>query len=394
MNNILDSEIKFLPGVGPRRAELLSKELGIDTFRDMMYTFPFRYVDRSHFYAVRDIDGTGVYVQLRGVIRSIKEVGAGKAKRLVASFCDDTGSVDLIFFKGIKWVAEKLKEGSEYVIFGKPSFYNGSYNFVHPEVDSINTEMNRTSSMIGIYSSTEKLQNAGITNKVFSKLQMNLSKLCAGKIQETMPSYILSAKNLCPLPEALFNIHFPQNIHALYAAQRRLKYEELFLLQLSLLKQKCVRMRENDGVIFKKVGENFNYTYDHLSFPLTNAQKRVLKEIRADVVSGKQMNRLLQGDVGSGKTLVAVLSALQAIDNGYQACIMAPTEVLANQHFASVSKFVDTDRVKVALLTGSTKPKEKKEIYERLESGTKDLVIGTQALIEDKVKFASLGLAV
>lgn len=394
MNNILNTEIKFLPGVGPKRAELLAKELNIHTFKDMLYTFPFRYVDRSKFYAIKEIDSTSVYVQIRGVIKNIQEIGAGRTKRLVATISDDTAVIDLVFFKGIKWILEKLVIGKEYIVFGKPSFFNGIYNFVHPEIELVGFETMTRTPMMGIYSSTEKLQNAGITNKVFYKLQLSLSKLCAGKIKETLPAHIISSKNLMPLSEALFNIHFPQNGYALSAAQLRLKYEELFLLQLSLLRQKCVKMRDNKGFVLKKVGEVFNNTYNNLSFPLTNAQKRVLKEIRADIVSGKQMNRLLQGDVGSGKTLVALLTALQAIDNGHQACIMAPTEVLAQQHYNSISKFVDIEKIKVALLTGSTKTKERREIYAGLEEGVIDLVIGTHALIEDKVKFHSLALAV
>ena len=392
---ILDSDIKFLPGVGPKRALLLEKELGVRTFRDLLYTFPFRYVDRSRFYAISEIDSASAYIQLRGTIKSISLAGAGKATRLIAVFCDGTGFIELVFFKGIKWIQEKLKVGQEYVVFGKPSVFNEHYNFVHPEIEPVaKVAAAGNAAMTGVYSSTEKLQGGGISNKVFSAMQQKLCELTAGKIVETLPGYIMQTKKLIPLERALHDIHFPPDMYALEQSRRRLKYEELFYLQLALVKQKFIKMREGEGVMLPRIGEAFNYSYSHLPFPLTGAQKRVLKEIRADVTSGRQMNRLLQGDVGSGKTLVAIFSALQAIDNGYQACIMAPTEVLAQQHYNGIFKYIDTDLVKVALLTGSTKTRERREIYAGLADGSINLVIGTHALIEDKVQFASLGLAV
>jgi len=392
---LLDSEIKYLTGVGPRRAELLGKELGINTFRDLLYTFPFRYLDRSKFYSVREIDSTGAYIQLRGHVASLGKVGTGKSLRLVVKFTDGTGYIDLVFFKGIKWVEEKLKPGQEYIVFGKPSIFNQSYNMVHPEISSANEDnLTRKGSMAGIYSSTEALHNAGISNKVFEKMVYAVLDKCFDSIEETLPQYIIEHKKLCPLKEALWNAHFPDSPQALAKAQRRLKFEELFFLQLSLLKQKHTRMRASSAVVFKKIGQNFNITYENLPFPLTGAQKRVLKEIRADVTSGMQMNRLLQGDVGSGKTLVAILSAMMAIDNGYQACIMAPTEVLANQHYNGVFKFIEKTGVKVALLTGSTKQKERDEIHKGLENGSIGILFGTHALLEEDVQFKSLALAV
>ena len=392
---MLDSEIKYLPGVGPKRAELLQKELGISTFRDLLYTFPFRYVDRSRFCAVRDIDSTSAYIQLRGKIVSSSVFGDGRKARLVAKFTDGTGSIDLVFFKGIKWVQDKLKPGQEYIVFGKPSAFNMEYNMVHPEVEPYSeARLEMKSAMSGIYSSTERLRDAGVSNKVFEKLQRTLWEKCRDSISETLPRHIMEQNRLCPLAEALHDIHFPTSVRDLDKAKYRLKFEELFMLQLSLVRQKHIRMRASSAVVFKRIGENFNKTYGSLPFPLTGAQKRVLKEIRADVASGLQMNRLLQGDVGSGKTLVAILSAMMAIDNGYQACIMAPTEVLAQQHYRNSRKFLAATNVRSALLTGSTKTKEREEIYSGLADGSIDIIFGTHALIEDTVNFKSLALAV
>ena len=395
MAGMLDSEIKYLAGVGPKRAELLQKELGISTFRDMLYTFPFRYVDRSRFCAVRDIDSTSAYIQLRGKIVSSSVVGDGRKARLVAKFTDGTGSIDLVFFKGIKWVQDKLKPGQEYIVFGKPSAFNMEYNMVHPEVEPYSeARLEMQGAMSGIYSSTERLRDAGVSNKVFEKLQRTLWEKCRDSISETLPRHIMEQNRLCPLAEALHDIHFPTSVRDLDKAKYRLKFEELFMLQLSLVRQKHIRMRASSAVVFKRIGENFNKTYGSLPFPLTGAQKRVLKEIRADVASGLQMNRLLQGDVGSGKTLVAILSAMMAIDNGYQACIMAPTEVLAQQHYRNSRKFLAATNVRSALLTGSTKTKEREAIYSGLADGSIDIIFGTHALIEDTVNFKSLALAV
>ena len=395
MSHILDSDIKYLPGVGPRRAELLNKELGISTFRDLLYTFPFRYVDRSRFYSVREIDSSAAYIQLRGRITRIDKVGQGKAQRVVARFTDGTGSIDLVFFKGLKWIEDKLQVGPEYIVFGKPSVFGQSWNLVHPEVDPATEEkLSQLGVMMGVYSSTEKLHGAGITNKFFEKMIATLLDRVLGSLEETLPAYIREQKRLAPLDFALQNIHFPGSVQDLARAQRRLKFEELFYLQLSLLRQKSIRMRAESGVVFRRIGEYFNKTYEALPFPLTGAQKRVLKEIRSDVASGRQMNRLLQGDVGSGKTLVAVLAAMMALDNGYQACVMAPTEVLANQHFHSIQKFLAPSGATVALLTGNTKQKERDAIHSGLRDGSLQILVGTHALIEDTVQFKHLALAV
>ncbi len=395
MSSILDSDIKYLPGVGPKRAELLNKELGISTFRDLLYNFPFRYVDRSRFYSIREIDSSMAYIQLRGRITRIDKVGQGRSQRLVARFSDGTGSIDLVFFKGLKWIEEKLQVGPEYVVFGKPATFNRSWNLVHPEIDLATEErLSQLGVMMGVYSSTEKLHNAGITNKFFEKMVGTLLERVLGSIEETLPAWIREEKHLAPLVFSLQNIHFPGSIQDLSRSQRRLKFEELFYLQLSLLRQKSIRMRADSGVVFRRIGDYFNKTYEALPFPLTGAQKRVLKEIRADVASGKQMNRLLQGDVGSGKTLVAVLAAMMALDNGYQACVMAPTEVLANQHYQSMQKFLAPSGARVALLTGSTKAKERELIHAGLLDGSVQIIVGTHALIEDTVQFRHLALAV
>ena len=395
MPHILDSDIKYLPGVGPKRAELLNKELGISTFRDLLYTFPFRYVDRSRFWSVREIDSTAVWIQLRGRITRIEKVGQGRSARLVARFTDGTGSIDLVFFKGLKWIEEKLQAGPEYVVFGKPSLFGQTLNLVHPEVDLASEEkLSRLGVMMGVYSSTEKLHNAGITNKLFEKMVATLLDRVLGSLEETLPASILAQKRLAPLDFALQNIHFPASPQDLGKAQRRLKFEELFYLQLSLLRQKSIRMLAENGVVFRRIGSYFNKTYESLPFPLTGAQKRVLKEIRADVAGGRQMNRLLQGDVGSGKTLVAVLAAMMALDNGCQACVMAPTEVLAQQHFRSMEKFLAASGARVALLTGTTKAKEREAIHAGLQDGSIQILVGTHAVIEDTVQFHRLALAV
>ena len=395
MPHILDSDIKYLPGVGPKRAELFGKELNIKTFRDLLYYFPFRYVDRSRFYSVREIDSSAAYIQLRGRITRIDKVGQGRVTRLVARFTDGTASIDLVFFKGLKWMEEKLQIGPEYIVFGKPATFNHSWNLVHPEVDLATEErLSQLGVMMGVYSSTEKLHNAGITNKFFEKVIGTLLERVLPVLEETLPAWIRDEKRLVPLDFALRNIHFPGSVQDLQRAQRRLKFEELFYLQLSLLRQKSIRMRADSGVVFRRIGDYFNKTYEALPFPLTGAQKRVLKEIRADVASGKQMNRLLQGDVGSGKTLVAVLAAMMALDNGFQACVMAPTEVLANQHFQSMQKFLAPSGARVALLTGTTKTKDREVIHAGLRDGSVQILVGTHALIEDTVQFRNLALAV
>ena len=396
MANILQTDIKYLPGIGPKRGELLTKELGISTFGELLYFFPFRYIDRSHIYTIRALQPTMAYVQIRGKITATSMVGnTPSSKRFVATMRDSTGSIDLVFFKGIKWIKEKIAVGSEYIAFGKPSEFNGTLNMVHPELNLPSADLIfGGSAMMGVYSSTEKLKNNNIGNKVFAKLEHTLIEKCLPAIEETLPKYILERKGLCPLQFALKNIHFPENGNALLRAQTRLKYEELFYLQLSLLKQKAIRMRQDNGIVMRRVGEAFNKCYSALPFPLTGAQKRVIKEIHSDMKSGKQMNRLLQGDVGSGKTLVALMSALIAIDNGYQACLMAPTEVLAQQHFKGLSKLLAPSGVSIGLLTGSTKTKERRELLAQLSCGDLKILVGTHALIEDTVEFQNLGIAI
>ncbi len=396
MANILQSDIKYLPGIGPKRGELLNKELGIATFHDLLYFFPFRYIDRSRIYAIKELLPAMAYVQVRGKITNITTAGNTPSnKRLVATMRDATGTIELIFFKGIKWIQEKIAVGAEYIAFGKPSEFNGTINMVHPELNPPSADLIfGGNSMMGVYSSTEKLKNNNIGNKVFAKLEHTLIEKYLPAVEETLPQYILDRKGLCPVQYALKNIHFPENGNALLSAQTRLKYEELFYLQLSLLKQKAVRMRQENGIVMKRVGEAFNKCYSSLPFPLTGAQKRVIKEMHADMKSGKQMNRLLQGDVGSGKTLVALLTALIAVDNGYQACIMAPTEVLAQQHFKGLSKLLEPTGVSVGLLTGSTKAKERKELLAQLASGELKILVGTHALIEESVEFCNLGIAI
>ena len=396
MANILESDIKFLPGVGPKKGELLSKELNISTFKDLLYFFPFRYIDRSRIYSISELAPTMAYIQVRGKITSVTLAGNTPSnKRLVATLKDHTGAIELIFFKGLKWVKEKLKPGTEFIAFGKPSEFNGTINMVHPELSLTTGEaIFGGSPIMGVYSSTEKLKNSGLGNKAFAKLEYTIIEKYLSGIRETLPESILRRKGLCPLQNALRNIHFPTNENELLRAQTRLKYEELFYLQLSLLKQKSIRTSKSNGILMKRVGEAFNKCYSALPFPLTGAQKRVIKEMRADMCSGKQMNRLLQGDVGSGKTLVALLTALIAIDNGYQACIMAPTEVLAQQHFKGISKFLGPTDVKVGLLTGSTKTKERRVLLEELKNGELNILVGTHALIEEAVEFSNLGLAI
>ena len=396
MSYILDREIKYLPGIGEKRAGLLEKELGIRTFGDMLYTFPFRYIDRSKVYSIAEIDSATAYIQLRGRIVRTSAAGEGKGRRLIATLRDESGTIDLVFFKGVKWIQDKISPNKEYIVFGKPSLFNGTWNMVHPELDPVGESGTSSwpSTLIGIYSSTDKLRNNGISVKVFAKLQQNLQQKIQGLIRETLPQEVIAANKLPSLAFALSNIHFPKDIRSLEAARYRLKFEELFFLQLSLLRQKNVRMSGSSGILFRKVGEAFNWCYSHLPYELTGAQKRVIKEIRRDTVSGKQMNRLLQGDVGSGKTMVAMLSALIAVDNGYQACIMAPTEVLAVQHWRNFERSLTGSGVRVALLTGSTKAKERREIDGGLRDGSIDILIGTHAVIEESVVFHRLGFVV
>ena len=393
----LDMEIQFLPGVGPKRAKLLDKELGIKTIGDLIRLYPFRYIDKSSFVRICDARPDMAYIQIKATVRRIDL--HENNKRMSVWVEDGTGEMEMVFFKGIKWMHEKLRPGLTFIFFGKPAAFNGKINIVHPEVDSADnrTEVRTTgagATMTGVYTSTEKLKNGGITGKVMNKLMEAALNKGLHEIEESLPEYIMKQQGLVPLHFALRNIHFPTDAISLEKSRYRLKFEELFYLQLSLLKQKYVRSREAQGITMPRVGEAFNKCYESLPFPLTGAQKRVITEIRNDLKSGHQMNRLLQGDVGSGKTMVAVLTALIAIGNGYQACIMAPTEVLAQQHFKNIQKFLAPTGVKSALLTGSSKTKERKEIHQGLEDGSIGIIVGTHALLEDVVVFRNLGLAI
>ena len=391
-----DSDIQYLPGVGPKRAALLRTELDIHTFGDLIRFYPFRYIDRSTVQSVASVVPDAAYVQIRAKVVSADLQG----KKLSVWVEDESGRMALVFFKGVRYITDRLRHGQTFLFFGKPTSFQGRINMVHPEIDNPGTAGGAdvpgagTGVMTGVYTSTDRLKNAGITGKVMNKLMGSALQLCLPELRETLPDYVLKEKGLASLPFALRNIHFPSDAHALRKATYRLKFEELFLLQLSLLKQKYIRSRGERGIPMPKVGDAFNRCYESLPYDLTGAQKRVIREIRDDLRSGRQMNRLLQGDVGSGKTMVAVLSALIAVGNGCQACIMAPTEVLANQHFANISKYLAPTGVEVALLTGSTKAAERRRIHAGLQDGTVGIIVGTHALIEDTVVFRRLGLAI
>lgn len=397
MRSELESDIQYLPGVGPKRAAILKSEYGIETVRDFIHVYPFRYIDRSTVNLIADILPDAAFIQIQARVVS-QSLGANR-KKLSVVVEDASGRLELVFFKGIKYASQRLEIGKTFLFFGKPNVYNGTMNMIHPEIDnpvSDNGGQAQYSSgvMTGVYPSTEKLKNAGITGKVMNKLMAGALQLALPEITESLPDYVLKDIGLVPIHFALRNIHFPQDAISLKKAERRLKFEELFYLQLSLLKQKYIRSRSATGIPMPKVGEAFNKCYESLPYDLTGAQKRVIREIRSDMTGGRQMNRLLQGDVGSGKTMVAVLSSLIAVGNGCQACIMAPTEVLAQQHFANISRYLKPTGVLVRLLTGSTKKSERREIHEGLASGTIGIIVGTHALIEDSVVFHRLGLAI
>ena len=405
----METNIQYLGGVGPKRAELLRRELGIETLSDLIHFYPHRYVDRSGLTPIARVRPELASVQIRarvvgrtlygpsGSIVSQEDGGAirfNACRRMSVAVEDESGRMEMVFFKGIKWNYGRLVPGKVFIFFGKPQEFNGRVNMVHPEVDIPADGHVTQSALTGVYPSTEKLRSSGVTGRVMNRLEASALSLCLPEIRETLPAYILERKGLVPLKTALWNIHFPKDQDALQKAMRRLKYEELFLLQLALLKHKYIRSRASKGIAMPKVGPDFHSCYDALPYRLTGAQQRVIKEIRADLMSGRQMNRLLQGDVGSGKTMVAVLSCLIAIGNGCQSCIMAPTEVLAQQHFANVRKYLAPTSVKAALLTGSTGQKDRREIHAGLEDGSIGLIVGTHALIEDNVVFRNLGLAV
>ena len=395
-NNLLDTKIEFLKGVGPARAELLQQELGIYTFGQLLEYYPFRYVDKSKVYNICDINSDQAYIQLKGQLTNIQIVGEKQAKRMVAKFKDSTGEIELVWFKGIKWLSSSLKINQEYVLFGKPTLYRNYYNITHPELELVEQSLVANSvSLEGVYSTTDKLTNKGLSAKGIHKIQQNLIAQIKGYIQETLPDELLDKLKLIPKELAVINAHAPENEQMLQRAVFRLKFEELFFLQLRLLRQKVIKTQTLKGHVFNAVGENFNTFYNnYLAFELTEAQKRVIREIRKDIGSGKHMNRLLQGDVGSGKTVVALLTMLIAIDNGFQACLMAPTEILATQHFLGLSEMLKDMNVTIELLTGSTKKAKRTEIHSGLLNGTLKILVGTHALLEDVVQFNNLGYVV
>ena len=387
--------IKFLPGVGEQRASILGGELNIRSLYDLLYYFPYKYIDRSRIYKVNELGGHLQHVQLLGEIRSFEELGEGAGRRLVAHFTDGTAFVDLVWFKGIKYVKNRLKVATQYVVFGKPSMFNGRVNIAHPDVDDASTLQLSSMGLQPYYNTTEKMKRHGLNSNAMAKLVQNLFGLLTVEIPETLSDDIIRKHGLMSLDDALRIIHFPKNTKELQLAQYRLKFEELFYIQLNILQYARDRQMRYLGHRFAKVGDMFNRFYhENLPFELTGAQKRVVREIRADVNSNRQMNRLLQGDVGSGKTLVALLSMLLAKDNGYQACILAPTEILAEQHFATIRRMLGDLPVRVELLTGSTRQKERTPLFEALADGGVDILVGTHAVLEDNVLFYNLGLVV
>ena len=395
-SDYLDTPIEFLKGVGPKRADLLKSELEIFTFNDLLTLFPFRYIDRSRFHQIREITDDLPYVQIRGKISGVELHGHRRTTRMTAFLSDGTGIVELVWFRGFQWLKDRFKPGVEYIVFGKPQIFGGRYNIAHPEVEPVTPgAINQQSTMQPVYPSTEKLRSRGLDSKGVGKLLKTLLPQARSHIRETLPTHLLEPLRLLPRDETLTNIHFPEDPETLKKAVARLKFEELFYIQLNLLRHKLLRTEQTPGHIFSEIGSYFNDFYHKgLSFSLTGAQKRVLREIRNDTLSGKQMNRLLQGDVGSGKTIVAVMSMLMALDNGCQACLMAPTEVLAFQHYESISAMLQDFGIHVGILTGSTKAGERKKILQNLQTGNLKILIGTHALIEDEVSFDKPGMVI
>lgn len=385
----------YLPGVGPKKAEVLRQEAGLSSYEDLLFYFPYKYIDRSRFYKVAEITGNMPYIQLKGRILYYDTVGEGRTRRLVGKFTDGTGTIDLVWFKGLNFVTDKYKTGTEYIIFGKPTEFGHIYNIPHPDIDPVEQAEQVAAGLTPFYNTSDKMKKSFLNSRAIQNLQYTLLSTLNWELPETLPSDVLSHIRMMPLKDAIRNIHFPESTDKLRQAQLRLKFDELFFIQLNILRTASLRKLKLKGIVFPTVGNYFNTFYkDYLPFELTGAQKRVVKEIRADMGSGRQMNRLLQGDVGSGKTLVALLSMLLAVDNHCQACMMAPTEILATQHFATVMEFLKDMDIRVALLTGSTKKKERNKILPAIASGEIQIVIGTHALIEESVVFSSLGLAI
>lgn len=395
MTDLAKLDIKYLPGVGPKRAELLNKELEIFTYLDLLHYYPYKYIDRSKTYKISEIDGSMPYIQLRGRIVSYNTHGEGARRRLTALFSDGTGVIELVWFKGIRYITDRYKPGTEYTLFGRPTLFNGKFNIAHPELDPIDDRIDNTTGLQGYYTTTEKMKNAFLNSKALQKMVYTLLAGIQAPLPETLPAPVIAHMQLMGITDALRNIHFPVSVGHLRRAEMRLKFEELFYLQLHILRYTRLRNQKLGGFRFDHIGDYFNNFYHHiLPFELTQAQKRVIKEIRADMGSGRQMNRLLQGDVGSGKTLVALMSMLIAVDNGYQACLMAPTEILATQHYEGLKAMVEPLGVRIELLTGSVTKKRRAPILEGLLTGEVNLLIGTHALLEDTVHFANLGFVV
>ena len=395
MTDLAKLDIKYLPGVGPKRADLLNKELEIHTYLDLLHYYPYKYIDRSKTYKISEIDGSMPYIQLRGRIVSYNTHGEGARRRLTALFSDGTGVIELVWFKGIRYITERYKPGTEYTLFGRPTLFNGKFNIAHPELDPIDDRIDNTTGLQGYYNTTEKMKNAFLNSKALQKMVYTLLTSIQAPLPDTLPAPVIAHMQLMGITDALRNIHFPISVGHLRRAEMRLKFEELFYLQLHILRYTRLRNQKLGGFRFDHIGDCFNNFYHHiLPFELTQAQKRVIKEIRADMGSGRQMNRLLQGDVGSGKTLVALMSMLIAVDNGYQACLMAPTEILATQHYEGLKTMVEPLGVRIELLTGSVTKKRRAPILEGLLTGEVNLLIGTHALLEDTVHFANLGFVV
>ena len=395
MLDILNQDIQYMPGVGPKKKEILQKELGIESISDLLEYYPYKYVDRTHIYRIVDMTGELPFIRIKGRILSFEELSSGRKKRLVAHFSDGTGVVDLVWFSGIKYATQQYKENIEYIVFGKPSVFNGRYQFAHPDIDKAADLQLSQMGMQPYYSTTEKMKKVGLTSRSIEKITKNILERMDQPLAETLPPFIAKRLRLVSRDTAMRNIHYPKNSTDLANAQQRLKFEELFYVQLNILRYASDQKRKYRGYVFQHIGKVFNDFYSkHLPFPLTEAQKRVMREIRRDLGSGKQMNRLLQGDVGSGKTLVALMTMLIALDNNYQACIMAPTEILAEQHLATIREFLGDMDVRVEMLTGIVKGKKRKEVLAGLIDGSINILVGTHAVIEDTVQFCRLGLVV
>lgn len=393
--NILQTEIQFVPGVGPKRADILNKEIDIFTVGDLFRWYPYRYVDRSRIYYIHEIDSSVAYIQLKGRITAFEFFGEGRRRRLVAHFTDGTGFVDLVWFQGIRRIEGKYKTDKEYLVFGKPTLFGGRWNIAHPDIDPFMDEADRPEGLMALYNTTEKMKSHYLNSKAMQKIIENAFGLVKETLPETLSPDVVKSERLMSFNDAMFNIHFPKSASLLGDAEYRLKFEELFYVQLNIVRYANERKEKLEGFVFRHVGNHLNMFYKQkLPFPLTNAQKRVIREIRRDTATGRQMNRLLQGDVGSGKTLVAIMCMLIALDNGFQSCLMAPTEILASQHYETFRNLLSDMDLRVELLTGSTKKKKREEIHHGLLSGQIDILIGTHALIEDTVQFRNLGFVV